>query len=293
MILSMTGFGEAEVRADGVMFRAEVRSLNNRYFKATIKLPEQFQRYESDIDRVLRSTLGRGSVTYNLRVRDENTPSAYQINADAVRHYVERLQDITRAQRGTQIDLASLLDVPGVCEPAEIDPSILESQFKIIEKLTRDVLERVVSMRRAEGAALQKDLEQQCAAIRSRLIDVAQRAPQVVEEYHKRLRTRVQQLMASASVELDKDALAREVAVFAERCDVNEEISRLSSHLDQFAELCRSPEEAGRKLDFLTQEMLREANTIGSKANDSQLARCVVEIKAAIDRIKEQVQNVE
>ncbi len=293
MVLSMTGFGEAQARADGVTFRAEVRSLNNRYFKATIKLPEQFQRFEADIDRALRSMLGRGSINYNLRVKDENAPSAYQINATAVKHYVERLKEITAGQTGTQIDLASLLEVPGVCEPADIDPAVLEAQFKMVEKLTHDAVERVIAMRRTEGAALQKDLEQQCALIRSRLAEVAKHAPQVVEDYHKRLKTRVQQLMATASVELDQEVLAREVAIFAERCDVNEEISRLGSHLDQFAELCRSADEAGRKLDFLTQEMLREANTIGSKANDAQLARYVVEIKAAIDRIKEQVQNVE
>jgi uncharacterized protein (TIGR00255 family) len=293
MILSMTGFGEADARADGVALHAEVRSVNNRYFKATIKVPEQFQRFEADIDRLLRSMLGRGSISYNLRVKDENVPSAYEINAAAVRHYVNRLKEITAGQTGTQIDLASLLEIPGVCEPAEIDPAVLEAQFNTVEELTRDAVERVISMRRAEGAAIQKDLEQQCASIRSRLAEVAGRAPQVVEEYHKRLKVRIQQLLASTSVELEQDTLAREVAVFAERCDVNEEISRLSSHLDQFAELCRSPEEAGRKLDFLTQEMLREANTIGSKANDASLARCVVEIKASIDRIKEQVQNVE
>jgi uncharacterized protein (TIGR00255 family) len=293
MILSMTGFGEADARADGVALHAEVRSFNNRYFKATIKLPEHFQRFEADIDRLLRSMLGRGSITFNLRVKDENVPSAYEINAAAVKHYVNRLKEITAGQTGTQIDLDSLLEIPGVCEPAEIDPAVLAAQFKTVEKLTRDAVERVISMRRAEGAALQKDLEQQCASIRSRLAEVAGRAPQVVEEYHKRLKVRIQQLLASTSVELEQDTLAREVAVFAERCDVNEEISRLNSHLDQFAELCRSPEEAGRKLDFLTQEMLREANTIGSKANDASLARCVVEIKASIDRIKEQVQNVE
>jgi uncharacterized protein (TIGR00255 family) len=293
MILSMTGFGQAEARADGVTFRAEVRSLNNRYFKATIKLPETFQRFEGDIDRLLRSMLGRGSITYNLRIKDENAPSAYQINTAAVKHYVDRLREATAGQSGIQIDLAGLLEVPGVCEPADIDPTALDAQFRIVDTMTREAVERVIAMRRAEGAALQKDLEQQCASIRLGLEEVARRAPGVVEEYHKRLKSRVQQLVASASVELDQDALAREVAIFAERCDVNEEVSRLASHLDQFAELCGSSEEAGRKLDFLTQEMLREANTIGSKANDAQLARHVVEIKAAIDRIKEQVQNVE
>jgi len=148
-------------------------------------------------------------------------------------------------------------------------------------------------MRRVEGKALREDLHESCHAIRELLASVRERAPAVVDEYHERLHTRVSTLMSTGKFELEADALAREVAIYAERCDVNEEVSRLSSHLDQFEQICDRGEQAGRTLDFLSQELLREANTIASKSNDATITRNVVEIKGRIDRLKEQAQNVE
>lgn len=293
MILSMTGFGAAEACEGGVSYRVEIRSVNNRYFKSAIKLPEHLQRFEGDVDRLLRSRLGRGSVAFALRLRDDNSPTSVRINPAALKKYVETLEMVAASHPSASIDLAVLLEYPGVCEPVEMDEAVLTAQFRIVERLTTEAMDKLISMRQVEGQALERDLAEQCTTIRDRLSQIADRAPSVVEEYHKRLRTRVQQLLETASVELDQESLIREVAIFAERCDVNEELSRLASHLDQFAELCASPEEAGRKLDFLAQEMLREANTIGSKASDGQVSRHVVEIKAAIDRLKEQVQNIE
>jgi uncharacterized protein (TIGR00255 family) len=129
--------------------------------------------------------------------------------------------------------------------------------------------------------------------IKANLVEIAQRAPSVVEDYHKRLIQRVTQLLAKAELAVSQPDLIKEVAVFAERADIAEEIQRLTSHMDAFEQSCRTGEHAGRKLDFITQEMLREANTIGSKANDAEIAKRIVEIKGAIDRLKEQVQNVE
>lgn len=293
MILSMTGFGAGDLREESVSYRVEIRTVNNRYFKASMKLPEHLLRFEGDIEKMLRGSLGRGSISYALRVKDDQAQAAYEINVTALGHYVRQLDAISAGRGNMQIDLAGLLELPGICEATDRDEESLKVQFAVVAKVTKIAIDRLIEMRRVEGEALWRDLQEQCAGIRKQLISVAQRAPGVVEEYHKRLRTRVQQLLDSSSAELDKDALAREVAIFAERCDVNEEISRLGSHIDQFLELSKGPEPAGRKLDFLAQEMLREANTIGSKANDAQVARHVVEIKAAIDRIKEQVQNIE
>jgi uncharacterized protein (TIGR00255 family) len=141
--------------------------------------------------------------------------------------------------------------------------------------------------------ALRKDLIGNCERIREVAAEIAVHAPNMVTEYQQKLRDRVELLLRDAKLELEKDALLRDVAVYADRCDIGEEIARLASHLDQFTKLCDSPELAGRKLDFLTQEMLRETNTIGSKSNNAAIARNVVEIKGSIDRLKEQVQNVE
>jgi uncharacterized protein (TIGR00255 family) len=150
-----------------------------------------------------------------------------------------------------------------------------------------------VAMRKIEGEALADDLVTHCKRIRQFVQDIAVRAPQVIADYQQKLRDRVALLVRDAKLDIDKESLIREVAVYADRCDISEELSRLSSHLEQFTKLCSSPELAGRKLDFLAQELLREANTVGSKSNDATITRDVVEIKSSIDRLKEQVQNVE
>jgi uncharacterized protein (TIGR00255 family) len=292
MILSMTGFGEARAEADGIAYRVEIRSVNNRYFKPSFRLPEYFQRYEAEVDRHLRSRVGRGSIFYTLRLSGD-AATAYQINRTALAQYVAGLREAAGTEPTARIDLASLLAIPGVCEPPEIDESTLAGQFVVVRKLTDEAIDRLLTMRRTEGQALLLDLRTQCAEIRQRLEQIGARAPGVVDDYARRLGARVQQLLNGSNIELEQDVLAREVAIYAERCDINEEIARMKSHLEQFAALCEGPEEAGRKLEFLAQELLREANTIGSKANDAEIARSVVTIKAAIDRIKEQVQNVE
>ncbi len=296
MIHSMTGFGESRTEDKGVAYRVEIRSLNNRYFKASIKLPEQFQRYEPQVDKQLRSRLGRGSVSFALRMRDENPAAACTINTAILGEYVRQLRGVAGEDKSTTIDLARLAEAPGVFQPPEIEDELIVQQFATIERLTSEALDKLIAMRSVEGRALLADLEASCKDVRTRIAEVRQQAPAVVVEYQKRLHSRVQQLLDGtdgSNLELFQDAISREVAIFAERCDVNEEVSRIDSHLDQFAALCAAPEVVGRKLDFLTQELLREANTIGSKSNSAAISRHVVEIKAAIDRIKEQVQNVE
>ncbi len=296
MILSMTGYGDARTTEDGVSYRVEIRCVNNRYFKASIKMPEQFQRFEADIDRLLRTRLVRGSITFSLRIADESPAAACRINTALLDEYARQIVAVCGKYGEARIDFSRLLDAPGVLQEPEFDEGRFAAQFKIVESLAHRAMDSVIAMRRTEGEAISRDILARCADLRSLVALVQKRTPSVVGEYQKRLQTRVQQLLdglEGVNIELHEDALAREVAIFAERCDVNEELSRLASHLDQFASLCVAPEEAGRKLDFLAQELLREANTIGSKSNDSDIARHVVEMKAAIDRIKEQVQNVE
>ncbi|MFQ5430314.1 MAG: YicC/YloC family endoribonuclease [Phycisphaerae bacterium] len=296
MILSMTGFGEARAEEAGVSYRVEIRSLNNRYFKAAIKVPELFQRFETKIDKQLRSRMGRGSVAYSLRVKDENPAAAYEINTAVLGEYVSRLKEVAGEDAAVRIDLARLAEVPGILQPPELSEDVLAERLALVRRLTEEAIDQLVAMRETEGQALLRDLQHWCGEIRSRAAAIGERAPFVVEEYRRKLKNRVQQLLDGgdgSNIALYQDAVAREVAIYAERCDINEELSRIESHLDQFAALCHAPEEAGRKLDFLTQELLREANTIGSKSGDPEISRQVVEMKAAIDRIKEQVQNVE
>jgi uncharacterized protein (TIGR00255 family) len=292
MILSMTGYGDAHFSDSKVSYVLEVRTLNNRYFKASIKLPEHLSVFEPEVEKTIRERITRGSVSCSLRQRHMSAEAAQEINIAALENYLDQLHRIS-SKGPMQVDVGALLALPGVCEPPEMDDEERERQLKIIHKMLAEALDRLIEMRRVEGRTIRDDLFDHCRQIREHLSEVTARAPLVLREYHLRLLQRVNELISEARLQLQIDDLKREVALYAERCDINEELARLASHLDQFERLCDSSELAGRKLDFLAQELLRETNTIGSKANDAAIAHHVVEIKGAIDRLKEQVQNVE
>ena len=294
MILSMTGYGAAQTTHDGVNFAVEIRSVNHRYLKLTLKFPEHLQFAESEIESLVRKRISRGSVNLTLRIRSDTAAALRPLNLDVVQGYVNQL---TRAKlpAGVQptLDLAAIALLPGVSDPPELDEEAREQIVRALAALSDQAINALLEMRRDEGRALAKELTHHADEIRRLLSAINERAPYVVSEYHERLRTRVAALLDAAQLDLDRDALAREVAVYAERCDIAEEIGRIGSHLDQFHELCSRGEPVGRTLDFLAQELLREANTIGSKSSDAVISRHVVELKGLIDRLKEQVQNVE
>jgi uncharacterized protein (TIGR00255 family) len=293
MLRSMTGFGTAAGVIDGVEYVVEVRSVNNRYLKCIAKLPEAWSQTESDVETLCRQHARRGTVTLTVRMRLRDENAAYEVNTAALSRYLDQLRPVTIDAGGeVRVDLASLLALPGVCEPPGTDELRRRTRDGLMA-LIAQALEALVDMRTREGEALVSELRGHCDVVESGLAEVMTLAPQVVCDYQQRLTRRVQELTAAAKVEIDADQLAREVAIFAERCDVAEEIARLGGHIEQFRETMEAAEPAGRKLDFIAQEMLREANTIASKAASGEIARRVVDIKTAIDRIKEQVQNVE
>lgn len=289
MLHSMTGYGAATAHIEGVDYTVEMRSLNNRYFKASIKLPEAWSGAEADVEKLLRERLGRGSVNFALRMRMGDESAAYTVNAAALRRYVEQAR--AALGDGVRLDVGGLLALPGVCVPPETG-DIVERCWPALRDAVEQAMDRLVDMRAREGQGLLDDLAKHCQVIEEQLKTVEDRKLTVVADYHQRLLARVNELTQAAQLKVSENDLIREVAVFAERADISEEISRLRSHLEQFRRICAAEESGGRKLDFISQEMLREANTIGSKANDAQIARAIVEIKASIDRIKEQVQNV-
>ena len=189
--------------------------------------------------------------------------------------------------------MASLLTLPGVCQEPDEDVDHHAKHGEAIRALIAQAVEKLIVMRQREGQALFADLRKHLSVIVESLIEIEKRAPTVIDEYHRRLTARVNDLLSKAQLQVNQTDLYKEVAVYAERSDIGEEIQRLRHHLKAFEAACRTTDHAGRKLDFLTQEMLREANTIGSKANDALIAGHVVDIKGSIDRMKEQVQNVE
>lgn len=292
MLQSMTGFGSAQGHCDGVDYSVEVRAVNHRYLKTSVKLPDIWASAEADIEAILRDKLQRGSIGLSVRMRLSDEKAAYDVNAEALQRYIDQLTPIrSDGEDYLTIDLAVLTALPGVCSPPKMD-DIREETSDELMNLIAQAIDSLLQMRAHEGQAVQNDLLAQCSQVESSLELIGARSPLVVKEYHRRLCERVEELIGAARIDIDQDYLAREVAVFADRCDINEEISRQNGHLKQFRQTCDSAEPVGRKLDFIAQEMLREANTIASKANDSEIAHAVVDMKTAVDRIKEQVQNV-
>ena len=296
MIRSMTGFGEATTEVQSVHYAVELRSINNKFYKATIRLPEELEGMEAEIDSRLRRRLVRGSITLKVRISDSTARAAYCINTEALQTYIESLGRLPyEVGHPVSIDVAALIHLPGVLQPPADFESRLEAAKPVIHRLLEEACDRLIGMRDREGAMLYEDLHRHYASIGERLECIAQRTPLVVEDYHQRLRQRIESMLAEGSAHVSETDLVREVAIYAERSDIAEEITRLNAHLTQFRDLIDSKngEPVGRTLDFLAQELLREANTIASKSNDSQISRDIVEVKGAIDRIKEQVQNVE
>lgn len=294
MLRSMTGFGVATAEQGGRQCSVEVRSVNNRFFKAAIRVPPELSPLEAELDSQLGRITNRGSVTVTVRLGLAAADAAGEVNAAAARAFVERMLAALPpeiAARST-VDLATLLTVPGV---VGLSADRLAAEVRpLVSRLLVEACERMLEMRIREGRSLHGVLSSFGAAMRERLAKVAVRAPAVVAAYHERLRQRVNQLLSESGAALEPADLAREVAIYAERSDIHEEISRLSAHIDQFDRLLAADgdEPVGRTLDFLAQEMLREANTIASKSSD-ETSQLVVEIKSLIDRIKEQAANAE
>lgn len=300
MITSMTGFGAVSEEVEGVRYALELRSLNNRYFKITLRLPEDIAGLEAELEAQVRRRLSRGSITLMVKTVDASAAAAAEINDAALLRYLEHLETIhgriADKSRPVQIDLTALLALPGVLRPAgagEVDP--VERARPVLMRLLDRACDRLQQMRQTEGKAIADDLTRQVDVIGERSRSIRLRGPEVVKEYHDRLRVRIDELLAAAQLKVDEPTLLRELAVFADRSDVNEELHRLEGHVTQMRQMIASTADdpAGRTLEFIAQEMLREANTLSSKSADAQISRDAVEIKTAIDRIKEQAQNVE
>lgn len=296
MIRSMTGYGEASAEVQGVHYAVSLRSLNNKYLKAVIRLPDEFQPLEAELESLLRKRLTRGTVTLTGTCADTSESAAFEINHNALERYIEQIRLAPLVAKGqASIDVAALLNLPGVLQPPANEESRIENARAAYSKLAESACEALMDMRIREGKILSDDLLGQRNLLSTRLGQISELAPGVIAEYEKRLRGRIQAMLDEAEIKIDPVEIIREIAAYAERTDIAEEITRLGGHIEQFTELleCSENRPLGRTMDFLAQEMLREANTIASKSPDASISRHIVEIKGAIDRIKEQVQNVE
>ncbi len=294
MISSMTGFGEANAEVDGVVYTVEIKTVNNRYFKINLRLPDIATFLEGEVEKLLRSRIRRGTVSCCLYMKNVSGKALFDFDENTLSDYINKLRNVAKSNDiEGQIDLARLLSLPGIVQPISPDQDMAGKMKEVILGLMDGAIEKLQQMRQQEGAALAEDLTANCRVISEKVDLIRERSDVVIAEYHSKLKKRVDKLMAGAQLKIDEELLARETAIFADRCDIAEELTRLGSHLQQFTEQCQGNENAGRRLDFVSQEMLREANTIASKASDAQIARWVIDMKCSIDRIKEQVQNIE
>ncbi len=294
MLLSMTGFGEARRSAAGVSVAVELRTINSRYFKITLRGCEGYAAFEPQIEGAVRERIKRGTVQVNLRVDRPAPPEAYRLNAPVLLSYWRQLSELpAEGSLPRPTHLESLLMLPGVVDERPWGADVAERDWPLIVETLGAAMDNLAHMREEEGRAMQADLRLNCRTISEHLERISERAPQAVAAYRQRLEERLKKILAEYDVALQPTDVIREIAIFAERADISEEIVRLRSHLEQFESIMGLEESSGRKLEFLIQELSRESNTIGSKSSDVEIARDVIEIKGAIERLREMIQNVE
>ena len=293
MLLSMTGFGNAALQTEGVHVSSEIKSVNNRYLKLSVRMPDSVARFEAEIEKLVRSRVSRGSVQLSIRVRFTSGQSEYRIDQDLLRSFQRQLAEISGDAEGQSATLGDLLSLPGVVSQTELPEEFVNSLWPAVDASLKESLDHFDDFRRREGESMRQDLEKQCEVIETEGKQVATLTPQVVTDYRDKILERVRRLIGDASINISENDVIREVALFADRCDINEEITRLRSHTEQFRRLLNGATSQGRKLEFIGQEMFREINTIGSKANHVTIALSVVEMKAAVERMREVLQNVE
>jgi uncharacterized protein (TIGR00255 family) len=283
----MTGHGHARFQDEEVEIVSEIRTVNSRFLKLNV-FSDLDAEHSSKLETLIKNQLQRGTVTLRLNVKS-SLSNAYELNEAAVRAYWLQLSEIAGSSQPVNIE--SLLRLPGVV--SENSTFDYEALWPKIESVANESLKRLAEMRAKEGASMQQDMLSNCDSIADHLGKIEALAPQIVENYSKRLTDRLNAILEKYDITVQPTDVIREIGIFSERGDISEEIVRLGTHIDHFREIMADKGSNGRKLDFLIQEILRETNTIGSKANDSTVANHVVEIKTAIERMREMVQNIE
>lgn len=292
MIKSMTGYGRAVGVFADKQITVELRSVNNRFLDCTVKLPRLYAFCEDAVKQAVKQSVTRGKVDVFVTVNlTQSTDISIGLNKSVLEGYLAALRTIVENYPvRDDISVSSLSRLPDVftVEKAEQDEDALKAQLL---EVVAEALEGFDAMRKAEGEALAKDLTAKAGVILKKVAFVEERSPRSVAEYREKLYARMQEVLSSSGV--DEARILTEAAIFADKVAVDEETVRLRSHLDQLQTMLNAAEPIGRKLDFLLQEMNRETNTIGSKCSDLEIARAVVDMKAEMEKIREQIQNIE
>lgn len=291
MIQSMTGYGRSEGTFLDVAIVTELRSTNHKYCDIVVRLPKLLLPLESPIKKMIQQEFQRGrlELTVSLNGAAEQA-KRIELDPEMANQYVRILKELK-----SKFDLSGPIDVgllSGFRDIISVSgaPEASDDLAQRVRMLVKEAMRELAGMRKKEGQALERDLKKRLAIIEKAVRVVESRVPRIIQAYQSRLKDRIKHL--THGIQLDQGRLAQEVALFAERCDIQEEITRLKSHLKQFRGMIQKKESVGRSLDFLIQEMNREVNTIGSKGNDAGVAMDVVSMKSELERVREQVQNV-
>ncbi|ADY55052.1 Conserved hypothetical protein CHP00255 [Syntrophobotulus glycolicus DSM 8271] len=289
---SMTGFGRGKSEGAGYRFEVEMKAVNHRYLEIVIRNPRSFSFAEDPIKKIIREKVSRSRIEVYVNVKQtEEKLRLVKVDKDLALSYDKSLKELAEVLQAEYIsDIYRLASLPEVLATDE-EETDGKAVWPVLEAAVREALTELLEMRKREGDKLVRDLVEKTGGMRGIAAEIAARAPQVVEEYRQKLKDRIAALLGDVTV--DETRLATEVALFADRASIEEELVRLNSHFDQFEHALRLAEPVGRKLDFLIQEMNREINTIGSKANDFLISRAVVNGKSELEKIREQVQNIE
>jgi len=293
MLNSMTGYGRSEKQNGQFACKAEVRSVNNRFIEVNTRLPKFLSALELPLKKLIKSKCSRGSFDLFLTLEKEDAAGAdleIKPNLGLAKQYFEAFKKI-KDELGLAGDMPieALLGVKDIIktEPLTLDTS----QEEMILETVEEAMSALINMRQEEGSNLQKDLAGRLQDIHQLVQTIQERQPVVLEEYRNRLNDKIKTL--TEGLELDETRLAQETALMADRCDISEEITRLGSHFEQFNSMFEKSGPIGRKMEFVTQEINRETNTIGSKSVDYQVSQSVIEIKSLLEKIREQIQNIE
>jgi uncharacterized protein (TIGR00255 family) len=288
----MTGFGEARLQDPRWTIAVELRTVNNRHFKLSAKISDSHAMVEPALEQLIREKVRRGTVQVNLRIERPHRPEDYRLNLTALASYRDQLKGLRGFDERT-LDISGLLALPGVVEDDIPEAAAPLDDWPEISRVVAQALAKLEASRAVEGKAMAEELSASGRAILDHLNAIAERGPVVVQNLQARLCERIQSLVKNSGVTVEPGDVVRETAILADRCDISEEIVRLRAHLSQYHEIIDEPQSAGRKLEFVAQEIGREINTIGSKASDVRISRSVVEVKAILEKIRELVQNVE
>jgi uncharacterized protein (TIGR00255 family) len=290
---SMTGFGRGAVAEKEFTINVEIKTVNNRFLDISLRLSQELQPLEQSIKRGITNRLARGRAEVNLSY-DRGAEVSYELNRNLIRGYIAAMKEIQNEFKlAGEPDINVIARLPNVLQPKKEDPG---EDFSLgVERALEIALDELEKMRETEGSNLRKEIQSRLDSIKQRIPVIESEVPNVAKEYAQRLSKRITEMLANSEsqIELDQARLAQEIAYLVDRSDISEELARLKSHIEQFQAVMSESSEVGKRLDFLTQELNREANTILSKSNTMVIKEAALGLKSDIEKIREQIQNVE